>query len=122
MTQKHYLHMIKAKNKCQNVPNSILEAAFQPTAHGGLLHFAAGNICLVDLACSFLSKAARNEAFQNPIFAVEWDLTGGSRDISDLWRDYMNDHWGLEATTSDSEKLYIEGQHIYTCPACNSFL
>jgi len=122
MSQEHYLHMIKAKNECQNVPNSILKVAFQPTACGGLLHFAADNIHLVDLACSLLSEAARNEAFQDPIFALEWDLTEGSRDVSDQWRDYMNDHWGLEATTSDSEKLYIEGQHIYICPACNSFL
>ena len=82
----------------------------------------ADNICLIDLACSFLNEEARNQAFQDPTLALELDLTRGSRDISDLWKDYMNDHWGLEATTSDSEQLYPEGQYVYICPACNNFL
>jgi len=67
--QEEYMVMMAEKYlqspDTSEIPQAIVEVAPQPTAHGGSLHFAAGNMQSIKFAHGLCKSEAQNELIAN---------------------------------------------------------
>ena len=104
--------------KHSDVPRSILEIAFQPTARGGNLHYIAGNIRFVNMARMLLDHTARANMLANPDRWMAANIVDHGEDESSLWWEYMVYEQGIDIGDKDTEQLVVTGQDLRACPKC----
>ena len=107
------------------VPTTILEVAFQPTARGGSTHFTAGNLRIVKFAQTLLEASIRDEIVGgHNWFAAHIQEVGDEGDITDKdWRSFMEDEHSIKerkSTGDEFEQLLVSGQAILACPLCQA--
>lgn len=108
------------------IPEVILEVALQPTARGGPLHFATGNVRIVKFAHDLLKPEVRDAIITNHNWFVahSQEFSDGENDniiTNEDWRSFMEDEHGMkEKERGDNrfEQLVIYGQAIFICPSC----
>jgi hypothetical protein len=116
VTQAQYL---EAKSEeYSNVPQSILQIAFQPTARGGDLHYIAGNIRFVNKARQLLDHRTREGILSNPEPWMAAVMVDHEEDEISLWREYMVYQYNIDIEDKDTEQLVVTDQALYNCPNC----
>ena len=101
-----------------NVPQSILQIAFQPTARGGDLHYIAGNIRFVHKARLLLDSTVREELLSNPDPWMAANMVDHEDDESSLWQEYLVYEYNINPENKDTEQLVVTDQILYKCPTC----
>lgn len=102
-----------------DIPKSILEVAFQPTARGGSLHYISGNIRLVNMGRQLLSKEKRDDILATPDPWMEVNVETHQENEDALWWEYMKYENNIDEEKLDTEQLVVKDQVIYTCPSCD---
>jgi hypothetical protein len=115
-TQADHLHGIFSK--FSDIPRSILEVSYQPTARGGSLHFISGNIRLVNAARQLLDKQKREDIIARPDPWFAANIETHMENESSLWWEYLIYENNINEEEKDAEKLFITDQRLYTCPIC----
>jgi hypothetical protein len=110
-----------SKEHC-NIPNSIIQIAFQPTARGGNLHYTAGNIRFVNRARLLLDHAVREEILSNPESWMVGNIVDHEDDEFSLWWEYMVYEYNIDVEDKDTEQLVVNDQVFYKCPKCGTSL
>ena len=123
--QEEYLKEIQGSMGFQGVPQVILQAAYQPTARGGLTHFTAGNPRIVKFARGLLEAKRRDEVVDHDDwFAAHVQEVGDEEDITENdWRRFMEDEHGIKEKNHNvdgREQLLVLGQSIASCPLCKA--
>ncbi|KAF8803047.1 hypothetical protein BYT27DRAFT_7110517, partial [Phlegmacium glaucopus] len=96
------------------VPQILLDAAFQPTARGGMRHFIAGNIRIVTKARELVENEDEREGFAE---GMAWS--------NDEWASSLESYFGILEENRENfqeEQLVVSGQDIYHCAGCNKFI
>ena len=111
-------HLQGIISEFSDIPSSILEVSYQPTARGGSLHYVSGNIRLVNAARQLLDKQKREDIIANPDpwLAVHIDTHSGKE--AALWWEYLMYENNINEEEKDAEKLVITDQILYSCPSC----
>lgn len=111
----------------QDTPKVIFEVAYQPTARGGLRHFAAGNLRIVKLAQDLLESKRRDEVVgHSDWFAAHMQEVGDDNEgniTEEDWRKFMEDEHGIKEKDQGKdgrEQLLVLGQNITSCPLCKA--
>jgi hypothetical protein len=115
-TQVQHLEVIFAKHS--DVPCSILQIAFQPTARGGNLHYIAGNIRFVNMARMLLDHTVRDNMLSNPDPWMAANIVDNEKDKSSLWWEYMVHEQGIDTGDKNSEQLVVTDQNLHTRSKC----
>lgn len=101
-----------------NVPKSIIQIAFQPTARGGNIHYTAGNIRFVNKARLLLDPTVREKILSNPKPWMVGNMVAHEDDESGLWWEYMVYEFDIVTEDKDTEQLVVMDQVMYKCPKC----
>lgn len=115
-TQAQHLEVVVSK--FSDIPKSILEVAYQPTARGGSLHYISGNIRLVNAARQLLDKQKREDIITNPDPWMAVNIENHQENEATLWWKYLIYENNINEEKEDAEKLVIVDQVLYTCPNC----
>jgi hypothetical protein len=99
-----------------NVPQSILEASFQPTARGGHRHYISGNIRIVNYARFLLREEKRREILLFPDPWMELNMKTWREDVSMLWKKHMEYEFNFDDKAE--EPMILKGQLLFACPNC----
>jgi hypothetical protein len=118
-TQAQHLEAIAQEHS--NVPQSILQIAFQPTARGGDLHYIAGNIRFVNKARLLLDSKVRADILSNPNPWMAANMIDHEDDESSLWQEYMIYEYNIKTDNKDTEQLVVADQVLFNCPTCGLF-
>jgi hypothetical protein len=102
-----------------DIPKTILEVAYQPTARGGSLHYVSGNIRLVNMGRQLLSKEKRDDILATPDPWMEVNIAAHQEDEDALWWEYMKYENNIDEEKKDTEQLVVKDQVLYTCPTCD---
>jgi len=105
-------------SKFPDIPRSILEVSYQPTARGGSLHYISGNIRLVNAARQLLDKKKREDIVAKPDPWLAVNIETHLKNEVTLWWEYMVYENNINEEEKDAEKLVITDQVLYTCPNC----
>jgi hypothetical protein len=121
LLQAEWLDTVMDNQVHHNVPKSIVQVAYQPTARGGALHFIAGNIRFVNSARLLLDAEAR-KVVETDIWMVAKQLEGGEEQAN--WMDWMAESHGIKPSDSkygpQREQLLVENQIVFNCPGCGT--
>jgi hypothetical protein len=101
-----------------NVPQTILQIAFQPTARGGNLHYIAGNIRFVNKARLLLDHRVREDILSNPVPWMAANIVDFEDDENSLWWEYMVYEYNIDIGNKDTEQLVVTDQVLFKCPNC----
>lgn len=104
-------------SKFSDIPRSILEVSYQPTARGGSLHYISGNIRLVNEARQLLDKQKREDIIAKPDPWLAAKIETHLENEATLWLEYLIYESNIDEE-KDAEKLVITDQVLYTCPNC----
>lgn len=107
------------------VPKIILDIAFQPTARGGLIHFAAGNIRIVRFARSLVDSNAREQVSSSHDWFVAHSQEVGEDITEDDWMRFMEEQQGMEEKNRGVgrfEQLLVGDQTMFSCPLCTKHI
>lgn len=115
-------HLTAIMSEFPQIPKSIIEVAYQPTARGGNLHFVAGNIRLVNMARDLLDEEARNLILATPDPWMAANMATHQEDKVALWWEYLIYENNIEEGKKDTEQLVVKDQVLYSCPSCDSAL
>lgn len=115
-TQAQHLETIFEEHP--NVPQSILQIAFQPTARGGNLHYIAGNIRFVNNARLLLDSTVREDILSNPEPWMAANMVDHEDDEYSLWQEYMAYEYNVDVENKDTEQLVVTDQVLFKCPKC----
>jgi hypothetical protein len=115
-TQAHHLEAMSQEHS--DVPKSILQIAFQPTARGGNLHYIAGNIRFVHKARLLLDQVLREDILSNPDSWMAANIVDLEDDEASLWWEYMAYEYNIDTENKDTEQLVVTDQVLFECPKC----
>lgn len=104
-------------SKFSDIPRSILEVSYQPTARGGDLHYISGNIRLVNAARQLLDKQKREDIIARPDPWLAANIETHLENEATLWWEYLIYENNIDEE-KDAEKLVTTDQVLYTCPNC----
>jgi len=110
-------HLDGVISKFSDIPRSILEVSYQPTARGGSLHYISGNIRLVNEARQLLDKQKREDIIAKPDPWLAAKIETHLENEATLWLEYLIYESNIDEE-KDAEKLVITDQVLYTCPNC----
>ena len=102
-----------------DIPESILEVAYQPTARGGSLHYISGNIRLVNMARLLLTKEKREDILAMPDPWMEENISTCKEKKASLWWEYLKYENNIDEEKGHTEQLVVKDQILYTCPSCD---
>lgn len=111
-------HLEAIVSKFPDIPKSILEVAYQPTARGGSLHYISGNIRLVNAARQLLDRQKREDIITKPDPWMAVNIEKHQENEATLWWKYLIYENNLNEEKKDTEKLVNLDQVLYTCPNC----
>ncbi|KAF8816245.1 hypothetical protein BYT27DRAFT_7208844 [Phlegmacium glaucopus] len=104
------------------VPRSIIEVAYQPTARGGSVHYISGNIRLVNLARQLMEQEKREDILAKPDLWMALNVVEHQeKDEATLWWQYSIYENNIIEEKKGTEQLVVRDQIVYTCPLCSSF-
>jgi hypothetical protein len=124
--QVAYVEYIKKSSTgLQDVPEVILQVAYQPTARGGFTHYTAGNVRITKFARELLVAQRRDEILHHdPWFIAHAQEVGDEESITENdWRRFMEDKHGMEEKNQGvegHEQLLVLDQIIESCPLCKA--
>jgi hypothetical protein len=104
-----------------DIPKSILEVAYQPTARGGGLHYVSGNIRLVNMGRELLRKEKRDVILRTPDPWMAENIETHQENEDALWWEYLKYDNNIDEEKNDTEQLVVKEQVLYTCPSCDFF-
>jgi hypothetical protein len=103
-----------------DIPKSIIEVAYQPTARGGSVHFTSGNICLVNMARELLVEEEQRDILAKADPWMATNMATYPDDDAALWWEYLIYENNIDEKDKAVEQLVVKDQAQYTCPCCNS--
>ena len=121
--QEEYVKDIQCSRGLQDVPQVILQTAYQPTARGGLTHFTAGNLRIVKFARGLLEAKIRDELVDhdNWFVAHKQEVEDEENITENDWGRFMEDEHGIKEKNKGvdgHEQLLVLGQSVTFCPLC----
>ena len=118
-----------ARQEHQNSTATVVEVAFQPTARGGLTHFASGNGRIVLQARQILDdanpKCAGMYAAHKAESELDENFSEGAGWKAKTWLEIMLENMGLKEDYEGNynrEQLIIRDQQMFTCPVCDNMV
>lgn len=113
-SQNFLIEKARMEEDCEELPQILLQMAYQPAARGGERHFTAGNIRIVTKGRELVRDKEKRREF-----------TGGKDWEEDHWRSGLSETFKIEKEDErrlDREQLVLYGQMVYCCATCGDFL
>ncbi len=113
-SQTFLIEKARMEENCEELPQILLQMAYQPAARGGERHFTAGNIRIVTKGRELVGDKEKRREF-----------TGGENWKEDCWRNALLELFKIDKEDEgrlDREQLVSYAQRVYCCATCGGFL